>query len=683
MKYTSYALGQWVAGEGEGRPVHHAVTGEEMGRVTSAGLDFKAMLDYGRTVGGPALRKMTFHERALMLKSLALHLTRKKASFYKLSSATGATKKDSWIDIDGGIITFFVYSGKGRRDFPNETFFVDGPTEHISKNGTFVGRHLCVPLEGVATHINAFNFPCWGMLEKLAANFLAGMPAIVKPATASCYLTHLVVQEMIASNILPDGALQLICGGIGDLFDHLTEQDVVTFTGSAETGRMLKSHPKIVENSVRFNMEADSLNCAILGPDALPDSEEFRLFIKEVATEMTSKAGQKCTAIRRTMVPKQMVEPVIQALGERLDKVTVGDPELQEVRMGPLVGRAQVREVREKVETLMRAGKVVYGGSEDYEVVGADREQGAFYPATLLYCEDPFQNREPHDVEAFGPVNTLMPYADLDEAVELARMGRGSLVGSLFTYDADVARKIVLGTAAYHGRIYIMNRDSGKEATGHGSPLPHLVHGGPGRAGGGEEMGGPRAVMHYMQRTALQGSPTILSQVCNEWIEGAARIEDKVHPFRKYFEELQVGETLITHRRTVTEADIVNFACLSGDHFYAHMDAIAAKESPIFDDRVAHGYFLVSAAAGMFVDPAPGPVIANYGLENLRFLEPVYIGDTIHVNFTCKRKTKKFKKEADDVPQGIVEWAVEIINQEDVMVATYSILTLVRRHSWA
>ena len=682
-KIESYVRGEWVAGTGNGRTVYSAIDGSEIGLVTSNGIDFKEVLAYGRRFGGPALRKLTFHERAMMLKQMAVYLNERRKELYPISSLTGATKGDSWVDIDGGIGTFFVYSGKGRRDFPNETFHVDGPMEHLSKNGTFVGRHICVPLEGVATHINAFNFPCWGMLEKLAPTFLAGMPAIIKPATPSCYLTQAMVKMMIESKILPDGALQLICGSTGDLLDHVTEQDVVTFTGSAGVGRMLKSHPKVIENSVRFNMEADSLNCTILGTDVTPDQKAFDVFIKEVVREITVKAGQKCTAIRRTIVPANMVEAVVKALSASLSKVVVGNPSSEGVRMGPLVGRDQVEEVRAKVAELKRSSRVVYDGNEHFEVVGADREKGAFLAPTLLLCENPLGYSEPHDIEAFGPVSTVMPYDNLEEAAELAKLGRGSLVGSIFTNDNNVAQSLVMGTAAYHGRLYIVNEDSAGEATGHGSPLPHMVHGGPGRAGGGEEMGGSRGVFHYLQRTALQGSPTTLTHICKEWMEGAERPEDLVHPFRKHFEDLTVGLSLTTHRRTVTETDIVNFGCLSGDHFYAHFDAIAAKESPIFEDRVAHGYFIVSAAAGLFVDPGKGPVLANYGLENLRFVEPVYIGDTIQVKLTCKRKTKKFKKEDDEVPSGIVEWAVEVANQKNELVATYSILTLVQRRSWA
>jgi len=682
MKLSSYALGEWVAGTGEGRGVHNAVSGELIGTVDATGLDFGAMLDYGRRQGGEALRKMTFHERALMLKQLALYLMARKEALYELNYATGATRKDGWIDIDGGIGTFFVYSGKGRRDFPNERFYVDGPPENISRYGTFMGRHICVPLEGCAVHINAFNFPVWGMLEKLAPTFLAGMPAIVKPATASSYLTRAAAEMMIGSGILPEGALQIICGGVGDLFEHLMEQDVVTFTGSATTGRKLKAHPNIIGNSVRFNMEADSLNMCMLGPDVTPEMPEFALFCDEVVREMTVKAGQKCTAIRRTIVPEDRAPAVIEALSERLAQVRLGNPVHAETGMGALVSRAQFDDVAARVDDLCKAGELVYGGLAAYDVLDGDKDKGAFFPSTLLYCDQPLARREPHDIEAFGPVNTVMPYGDLGEAIELAKMGRGSLCGSFFSADEGHARDVVLGTAAWHGRIMVLDRHSARESTGHGSPLPHLVHGGPGRAGGGEEMGGPRAVMHYMQRTAIQGSPDMLTAVTNEWMKGARQPEDRVHPFRKYFEELEIGETLVTARRTVTEADIVNFGCMSGDHFYAHFDKIAAAKSPIFGERVAHGYFIISAAAGLFVDAAPGPVLANYGLENLRFIEPVKIGDTIQVKLTCMRKTKKYKKEEDDIPQGVVEWDVDVINQNADSVATYQILTLVERRSW-
>jgi oxepin-CoA hydrolase/3-oxo-5,6-dehydrosuberyl-CoA semialdehyde dehydrogenase len=677
MRLRNYAMGEWVEGAGNFVPLFHAVTGEQIGEASSEGLGFKGMLDYARRLGGPALRRMTFHERARMLKALAVYLTARKDEFYKVSFATGATKGDSWIDIDGGIGTLFAYASRGRREFPDETFYVDGGTEALSKGGTFVGRHICVPLEGVAVHINAFNFPVWGMLEKLSTSLLAGVPAIVKPATITSYLTEAVARAIVESAILPEGAFQLVCGSAGDLLDHLGCQDAVAFTGSATTGQQLKQKPSILGNNVRFNQEADSLNYSMLAPDARPGTEEFDLFVKEVVKEMTVKAGQKCTAIRRTIVPEGMVDDVVDALSKRLAGVKVGDPTVEGVRMGPLAAKAQVREVSRNVERLKQGAELVAGGFESFEVVGADRERGAFFPTMLLYDERPFERTEPHDIEAFGPVNTVMPYRTVDEAIELAKLGKGSLVGSLFTADDRVARDVALGTAAYHGRLMLVNRYSAKESTGHGSPLPHLVHGGPGRAGGGEEMGGVRGVLHYMQRTALQGSPTTLARVTNEWTQGAEQRRDRVHPFRKYFEELEIGETLVTHRRTVTEADVVNFAGISGDFFYAHMDDVAARES-IFERRVAHGYFVLSAAAGLFVDPAPGPVLANYGLESLRFVKPVYIGDTIQARLTCKQKTAKEDREGQ-VPQGVVAWDVEVRNQNDEPVAVYTILTLVRR----
>lgn len=672
MQVQSYAAGSWFTGKGKERPLVHAVSGETIGSATSEGLDFKAMLDYGRQVGAPALRKLTFHQRALMLKEVAKYLLSRKAEFYALSEATGATKKDSWIDIEGGIGTFFTYSGKGRRELPDDFCLVDGPVEPLSKEGGFIGRHICVPLEGAAVHINAFNFPCWGMLEKLAPTFLAGMPAIVKPATATCYLTEAVVRAMLDSKLIPQGALQLICGGVGDLFEHLTCQDVVTLTGSAATGKKLKAHPVILENSVRFNMEADSLNCSILGSDVEPGMPEFDLFIKEVAREITVKAGQKCTAIRRTIVPNNRVDAVIEALSKRLAKTPLGNPANESVRMGPLVSRDQMQDVRSCVERLASEGEIVYGDLDDFDVLDGDKERGAFFPALLLHCKNPLRATLVHEIEAFGPVSSVMGYDTSAEAIGLAKLGRGSLVGSLFTANDDFAREIALGTAAYHGRLLIINEESAKESTGHGSPMPHLVHGGPGRAGGGEELGGVRSVMHYMQRTALQGSPTTLTRICNDYASGAAPTGDKKHPFRKYFEEINVGDQLVTESRTVTEEDIVNFANISGDKFYAHMDEEAAAANEIFGARVAHGYFVVSAAAGLFVDPAPGPVLANYGLENLRFTKPVYIGDSFKVRFTAKRKARKYGHK-----QGIVEWDCLVTNQNGEMVATYSILTLV------
>jgi oxepin-CoA hydrolase/3-oxo-5,6-dehydrosuberyl-CoA semialdehyde dehydrogenase len=681
MRLQSYAQGEWVTGTGKPIELFHAVTGEKVGEATSDGLDFKCMLEYGRRVGGPKLRAMTFHQRARMLKAMAQHLMARKDELYPVSAATGATKADSWIDIEGGIGTFFVYAGQGRREFPDETFYVDGSVQPISKGGTFLGRHLCVPLEGVAVHINAFNFPCWGMLEKLAPTFLAGMPAIVKPATVTSFLTERLARVMLDAGILPEGALQIICGGVGDLLDHLTCQDVVTFTGSAATGRKLKSHPRVISESVRFNLEADSLNYCILGPDATPGSEEFDLFVKEVAKEMTVKAGQKCTAIRRTIVPERVAEDAVRALSKRLAGATLGDPSVDGVRMGPLAGRAQVSEVGGSAERIAVSCERVFGDPNRFDVVGADPGKGAFFPSLLYYCDEPFRKSEPHDIEAFGPVNTVMPYRSLDEAIALARLGRGSLCGSVVTADDSVARDVVLGTAAYHGRLMVLNRHNAKESTGHGSPLPHLIHGGPGRAGGGEEMGGVRGVLHYMQRSAIQGTPATLTAVGREWVKGAAELSDGVHPFRKHFEELRIGETWLTHGRTVTEADVVNFAGVSGDFFYAHMDDGAARAS-LFERRVAHGYFVLSAAAGLFVDPAPGPVLANYGLEGLRFVKPVYPGDTIRVRLTCKQKTAKDTVDGQ-VPQGVVAWDVEVTNQNAEPVAVYTILTLVKRKSAA
>ncbi|MDP4192306.1 MAG: phenylacetic acid degradation bifunctional protein PaaZ [Bacteroidota bacterium] len=677
MRLKSYVMGQWRLGQGKGEQVLNASTGEKIAEVSSEGIDFKGMLEYAHNIGGPNLRKMTFHKRALMLKNIAKYLLERKQELYDISFWTGATKTDSWIDIDGGIGTFFTYASKGRRDLPDEKFIFEGETEAISKNGTFVAKHLLVPLEGAAVHINAYNFPCWGMLEKLAPTFLAGMPAVVKPASVSSYLTEKVVRMILESNFLPEGALQLICGNVGDLFEYLTCQDVVTFTGSAETGQKLKTHPMVVKNSVRFNMEADSLNATILGPDVMPESEEFELFIKEVVREMTAKAGQKCTAIRRTIVPLDRVADVVKALKKNLSSIKIGNPASEGVKMGPLVSYGQLREVKDRIDQLSKVTEVVYGYSDEYELVDADKNKGAFISPTLLYCSDPEGCIEPHEIEAFGPVNTVMPYTDIQDAIKITNMGKGSLVASIFTSDDNLAKQIVMGIAPYHGRIMIINKDCAKESTGHGSPLPHLVHGGPGRAGGGEELGGILGVKHYMQRVALQGSPNTLSHIGNQWLKGAKQFEDKVHPFTKYFEELHIGETLLTHRRTITETDIVNFAGISGDFFYAHTDDIAAKDS-IFHNRVAHGYLILSVAAGLFVNPAPGPVIANYGLEGLRFVKPVYIGDTIHVKLTCRQKTIKENRD-DEIPSGIVDWYVEVINQNEELVASYDILTLVKR----
>lgn len=672
MKLRSYAKGEWYESHGDFQKLYNPVNGEEVALVSSEGLDIKSMLEYARKVGSPNLRNMTFHERGRMLKSLAQYLMSRKDEFYPWSFKTGATKIDSWVDIEGGISTLFTYASKSRRELPDEKIWIEGAMEPLSKNGTFIGQHVCVPLQGVAVHINAYNFPVWGMLEKLAPTFIGGMPAVVKPSPTSAFLAEKVFAAIIESKILPEGALQLICGEPYDLLDHLDSQDVLTFTGSAETGKKLKSHPNLIKNSVRFNMEADSINCSILGADVTKEMHEFKLFVKEVVSEMTGKAGQKCTAIRRTIVPKNLINDVTEAIKERLAKIKIGDPLNEDTRMGPLADKRYLQLVNEKIKLLKESMEVVYEGSEKYD------ESSAFVNPVLLKCDNPFENKIVHEIEAFGPVNSIMPYETIDDAVKIANMGQGSLVASVFTADNNFAKEFVLGAGSYHGRIMIINKDCAKESTGHGSPMPHLTHGGPGRAGGGEEMGGMRGILKYMQRVALQGHPTTISKIGNKYLKGAEQLIDKIHPFQKYFEELETGETLITHRRTVTEADIINFAGISGDFFYAHMDEVAARES-MFEKRVAHGYFVLSAAAGLFVHPAKGPVLANYGLENLRFTKPVYIGDTIQAKLICMKKTLKEKREETDIPQGVVEWNVEVINQENELVAVYTILTLVER----
>jgi oxepin-CoA hydrolase/3-oxo-5,6-dehydrosuberyl-CoA semialdehyde dehydrogenase len=679
MQLKNYALGQWTAGAEQGQSLYNAITGEEIATASSKGLDFAEMMNYARKTGGPALRKMTFQERGRMLKALALHLQEKKEQFYKLSWATGATRNDSWVDIEGGIGNLFSYASL-RRQFPDGTFCYDGDVAKLSKGGTFIGHHICVPKEGVAIHINAFNFPVWGMLEKIAVNLLAGVPAIVKPATVTSFLTEAVVKEIEASGILPAGALQLICGSANGILDHVISQDVVTFTGSASTGKKLKSHPRLIEEAVPFNMEADSLNCCVLGADALPGTAEFEIFIKEVQREMTTKAGQKCTAVRRIIVPQALVEDVQIALGKRLASTIIGDPNVEGVRMGSLAGAAQLKEVTEKVLELAKTQEIVFGDLANFEVKGADKNKGSFMSPILFLNNSPFKNQDCHNIEAFGPVSTIMPYQHIEDAIELAKMGKGSLVCSIVTANDKIARDFVIGAACMHGRILVLNADCAKESTGHGSPMPMLTHGGPGRAGGGEEMGGKRGVFHYLQRTAIQGSPTTISKIMGQYQQGAKYIEKDIHPFKRYFEELEVGETLITAKHTVHEADIVNFANVSGDNFYAHMDA-TSLEGTIFTGRVAHGYFILSKAAGLFVDAKKGPVLLNYGLDECRFVKPVYPGATIGVRFTCKEKIDQEKKNAEDIAKGIVKWLVDVYDETGETVAIATILTMVKKRN--
>lgn len=677
MKIKNYAQGSWIEGDGDGQALFNAITGEQIGLASSDGLDFDAMMKYAREVGGPPLAKMTFPERGRMLKALALHLMSKKDIFYQLSAATGATKADSWIDIEGGIGNLFANASL-RRQFPDSPFHVDGVAAPLSREGTFIGHHIMVPKEGVAIHINAYNFPIWGMLEKVAVNWMAGVPAIVKPATVTSFLTELMVKEIIDSGILPEGALQVICGSARGILDHVTSQDVVTFTGSAHTGRMLKGHERILDEAVPFNMEADSLNASILGADAKPGTEEFDLFIKEVRKEITVKAGQKCTAVRRIIVPEDLLEDVQIALGKALDKTVVGDPSVEGVRMGALAGTSQRDEVVEKVQQLANSQEIVYGDLENFEVTGADKNKGAFMSPILFRNDNPFENTDCHNVEAFGPVSTIMPYKDINEAIELAKMGKGSLVSSIVTADNNIATDYVMGAASMHGRILVLNKDCAKESTGHGSPMPLLTHGGPGRAGGGEEMGGMRGVLHYMQRTAIQGHPTTLTKITRQYQYGAEQPEANPHVFRKHFEELEIGETVFTHKHTVTEADIVNFANVSGDNFYAHMD-VTSLDGTIFEQRVAHGYFVLSKAAGLFVDPIKGPVLLNYGIDEARFTKPVYPGATIGVRFTVKEKMDQEKRDEEDIAKGIVKFLVDVYDEEGETVALATILTMVKK----
>ena len=684
MQLQNYIAGKWVKGTGTQTELTDAITGELIATTSSGGLDFGAMLKYGRETGGPPLRKMTFPERGRMLKALAMYLMERKEEFYQVSYRTGATKADSWVDIEGGIGNVFANASL-RRALGNMPFYVDGEAIRTSKNGSFIGHHIMVPKEGVAVHINAFNFPIWGMLEKCAVNWMAGVPAVVKPATVTSYLTEAMAKAIIESKILPEGALQLIVGSAGDMLDHVESQDVVTFTGSASTGRKLKVHPRIIAESVPFNMEADSLNSIVLAPDAVPGTPEFDLFVKEVGREMTLKCGQRCTGVRRIMVQEKLVEDVQQAISKRLAGTVIGDPRAEGVRMGSLVGLTQREEVRANLNELLKGSELVYGDPKSVEVTGADAKKGAFMGPIMLRNDKPWKNLQSHEVEAFGPVSTLMPYKDLDDAIALSKLGKGSLVATIATNDEQAAQQFVWGAASHHGRMLMLNRDMAKENTGHGSPLATLVHGGPGRAGGGEEMGGKRGVMHYLQRTAIQGSPSMITALTQQYQQGARYHITEKHPFRLHYEELHIGDTLITEKHLVTLQNIEDFAELSGDKFYAHMDA-NSLEGTVFTGRVAHGYFILSRAAGLFVDPPKGPVLLNYGIEECRFLKPVYPGSTIQVKFTCREKLDQEKrpKTADspkgaDVARGIVKWLVDVVDETGETVALATILTMVKK----
>ena len=674
-KYENYALGNWVSGNGNETVLHNAITGAEIGTVSS-GLDFSSMMEYARDIGSPALRKLTFQQRGLMLKKLALHLHKVKSKFYPISFQTGATKIDSWIDIEGGIGNLFANASL-RRQFPDQYFHVEGSAAPLSSNGTFIGHHILVPKQGVAIHINAFNFPIWGMLEKIAVNLMAGVPAIVKAATLTSFLTESMVREIIASDILPKGSLQLICGSARGILDHVDSEDVVTFTGSADTGKILKSHQRLIEKAVPFNMEADSLNCSVLGEDAVPGTPEFDIFIKEVQKEMTVKAGQKCTAVRRVIVPEKLIEDVQIALGQRLSKTTIGDPRVEGVRMGSLAGKSQKTEVLENINKLAKSQEIVFGNEESFEVVGANKNEGAFVSPFLFLNSYPFKNLDCHDIEVFGPVATIMPYKDVNEAIKLARLGKGSLVCSLVSNDMKLAEQFVLGASSMHGRILVLNESCAKESTGHGSPMPLLTHGGPGRAGGGEEMGGIRGIKHYMQRTAIQGHPSTVTAITKQYQIGAKQNIEGPHVFRKYFEEIQIGDTVITDKHLVTLDNIEEFAELSGDKFYAHMDE-NSLDGTIFTERVAHGYFIMSKAAGLFVDPPKGPVLLNYGIDECRFTKPVYPGMTIGVRFTAKEKITQEKKDENDIAKGIVKFLVDVYDDENDTVMLATILTMVK-----
>ena len=673
----SFIGGRWI-GADAAQALKSAIDGHIVAHTHADQLDFAEAVAFARHSGVAELMKLDFQTRAQILKALGKYLMERKEQLYAISHHSGATRVDSWIDIEGGAGTLFAYASMGTRELPSGNLIHEGPAIPLGKQNHFAGTHILVPRGGLAVHINAFNFPIWGMLEKFAPTFLAGMPCIVKPATATSYVTEACVRLMYESGLLPEGSLQLIVGSTGDLLDRLEGPDVVTFTGSADTAARLRVHPNLIRNSIPFNAEADSLNCAILAPDVTPDDEEFELFVKEVAREMTVKAGQKCTAIRRIIVPENRIDAVGERLAARLAKVVVGDPSKEGVKMGALASHDQFADVASRVDALLTSSELVFGARDGFAPVGDKVAEGAFFAPTLLKSRDPHAAGGAHDIEAFGPVSTLMAYGDIDEALALAARGKGSLVSTLVTKDPRVAAQVVPAVAAWHGRVHVLDAEAAKESTGHGSPLPMLKHGGPGRAGGGEELGGIRAVKHYLQRTAVQGSPTMLSAITGEYVRGAKVIETEVHPFRRHFEELQIGESLLTHRRTVTEADLVNFGCLSGDHFYMHFDEIAARESQ-FGKRIAHGYFVLSAAAGLFVSPGVGPVLANYGLDTLRFVSPVGIGDTIQARLTCKRKIDQGKQSSLGTPQGVVAWDVEVTNQNGELVASYDILTLVAK----
>jgi len=682
----NYAVGQWVAGAEAGDTLFNAINGDAVYTASSKGLDFGEMMRYARQKGGKVLRSLTFHERGRMLKDLALYLLQRKETYYKISALTGATRSDSWVDIEGGIGNLFANASL-RRQFPDETYYVDGDTIPLSKQGSFIGHHIMVPRRGVAIHINAYNFPIWGMLEKIAVNFLAGMPAIVKPATITSFLTEVMVKDIIASGILPEGALQLVVGSARGILDFVENGDVVTFTGSASTGKMLKAHPRLIDEAVPFNMEADSLNCCVLGSDVTTDMPEFDIFIKEVVREITTKAGQKCTAVRRIIVPQHLQEDVQIALGKRLSTTIVGDPSVEGVRMGALAGQTQKQEVLEKINKLKKSQEIVIGDLNAFEVTGADKNKGAFLPPIVFYNDDPFNKTDVHNIEAFGPVSTIMTYNTIDEAIALSELGKGSLVSSIITNDTKIARNYTLEAASAHGRILVLNRDCAKESTGHGSPMPMLIHGGPGRAGGGEEMGGKRGVMHYLQRTAVQGSPTMMTAVTNVYQQGAKGNISTIHPFKKYFEELHVGDQLITEAREITSEDIDKFAALSGDNFYAHKIETDFNGT-MFDEQVAHGYFIMSVAAGLFVDSyEKNPVLLNYGIDELRFTKPVYAGAKIHIRFTCKQKLPNDVTENPDEPKtlikrGVVKWLVEMLDDTDEpLVGVATILTMVQQKS--